>query len=127
MKLSEIFKNINNDNNYLVVSTNLKKEIIRAKSEFEINNKYLLDFKVITDNELIDLLSFKVNIEAYLYNLEYNRLEMSLTKEIFNFSRYNLNTKNNELFTFINNNKKFLEYNELFIDNSSNYNFFQQL
>lgn len=51
MKLSEIFKNINNDNNYLVVSTNLKKEIIRAKSEFEINNKYLLDFKVITDKK----------------------------------------------------------------------------
>lgn len=124
MMIYDIFKKVNRKNNYLVISNELKSRIIKQKSDYETSFKTLLDFKIITENELIDLFSFSVDNEAYFYNLENNNLELSQTKEMFLFSKYNLNKNNVELNEFIKLNSKFININELFLNTIKDYNFY---
>lgn len=124
MNYKEIFTKLNSSNDYLVIPSNLRSRMVQLKTEYEIKNRKLLLFNVITVNELIDLLSFKIDNESYLYNLQnYNR-PLSVTKEMFNFSKYNLKKSNEALNKFINENKQFIIKNNLFIEKLNDYSFY---
>lgn len=123
MDLINIMKTINIRNNFLVVSNGIKEEIVTIKSQYEITNKELLKFNVITINELIDNLTFSIDSEAYLYNLEKFKRPISITKQMFEYSKYNLNNINEELNDFMVENENFIIRNQLFINNLNNYQF----
>lgn len=123
MKLNEILGKINYNNNYFVIPDKIKSNVIRAKSNYELTNKVLVDFKIITYSELINLLSFDVLDEIYLFNLEENNLPLSVINEKIRFSKYNLDKKNDDLNKFLDFNKKYILENKFFKDNIKKYTF----
>lgn len=124
MDFNSLFTKINKDNSFLVINGSLKFTILKIKSDYELKHKTLLKFKIITIDELIDLLSFSVDNEAYLNNLEKHERPLSLTKEMFMFSKYNLNNKNNVLNDFIAENANFITRNEFFLKRLNNISFY---
>lgn len=119
-----LFKRINNNKAFLVVPNTIKKAIIKIKTKYEISEASLFKFKVVTTNELVDLLSFSIDNEIYLNNLENQQTPVSITKELIQFSKYNLTNNNKELSNFINNNSKYININKSFINSLSTYNFY---
>ena len=124
MDFKKTFENIDKENVFLVVEDKIKERITILKNRFEIENKKLYTFKIITISELIDLLSFEVDKEAYLYNLEKFKRHLSITKEMFKFARYNFNNNNEKLNSFIKENEDYLIRNQYFIDNIEKYEFY---
>lgn len=116
MNFNKIFEESNNINNFIVVSSKIKKNIIELKSKKEIENKKLYNFKVISDTELIDLLSFTIDNEVLMDNLANYKRPSSITKELINFSKFNLENKNEILTAFTVENEKYIERNPFFID-----------
>src|SRR5690554_57515 len=119
-----VFKRINNNKAFLVVPSAIKKAIIKIKTNYEMSLKKIFSFKVVTTTELVELLSFSVDNEIYLNNLEKQQTPVSITKELIKFSKYNFNNKNKELSDFINNNSKFINVNNSFTNKVSTYKFY---
>lgn len=119
-----LFKRINNNKAFLVVPSAIKKAIIKIKTNYEMSLKKIFSFKVVTTTELVELLSFSVDNEIYLNNLEKQQTPVSITKELIKFSKYNFNNKNKELSDFINNNSKFINVNNSFTNKVSTYKFY---
>lgn len=116
MNFLNIFNEINKNNNVLVVPNELKNKIVSLKTNYELSSKQIFLFKILTVNELIELLSFSYDDEIYLANLNNNNQAFSITKELIHFSRYNLNKTNLELNNFLKNNDTFIKLNTHFIN-----------
>jgi len=123
MEFNHIFEKINDKNQYLVVNDLLKQKMVYKKSQYEIKHKKILMFKILTKSELIDLLSFHVDLEIYVYHLEKNKQPLSITKEMIKFSKYNLLSKHTKLNDFIADSKPFIKQNELFKNKLNEYTF----
>ncbi|HHW79504.1 MAG TPA: hypothetical protein GX742_01730, partial [Acholeplasmataceae bacterium] len=120
----KLFNRINSNKSFLVVPSTIKRNIIEIKSKYELEEKVLYKFKVVSTEELAEMLSFNVDQEIYLNNLENNNTFVSITKELIKFSRYNLLNTNKELSNFIKDNEKFVNINNNLLKNINDYSFF---
>lgn len=123
MNFKEIFEVSNKIDTFLVVPNKSKTNFIKIKSKLEQEKKSVYKFKLLTVNELVELLSFSYSNEIYLNNLETLERPVSITRELINFTKYNLNNINEELNQFYLNNNKYFNVNQTFMNNLNKYTF----
>lgn len=123
MDYTKLFSKIDNVNYFLVVSKTNLRNIIKIKSKLEQANNKLFKFKVISSEELIDLLTFSLNDELYLQALD-DGIPLSIIKEMIKFSKYDLNNKNDKLNSFKTTYQKYLIKHPDFLKNLGSFKFF---
>ncbi|CCV63920.1 hypothetical protein BN85403430 [Alteracholeplasma palmae J233] len=124
MNFEQLFETLDQQNSILVISDVLKRRVIQMKSEYEIKSKKLFKFSILTESEVIDLLTFKTDKELVLYALSQNKMPISITNEKIKFAKYNLNHVNNDLNLFFESNKKYIYINELFLEKAKSSKFY---
>ncbi|MFA5692427.1 MAG: PD-(D/E)XK nuclease family protein [Acholeplasmataceae bacterium] len=121
MDLTTLYHKINNSNNILIINDNLKRNIIKIKTETEIKQKKLYLFKVMGENELLDKLTFKELDELILREHALYKTPISIIKEKIKFAKYNIKNENNELKEFVERNQDLI-IKSTFLNEISNYN-----
>ena len=114
------FERINKSNEILIVPDNIKRRVITIKTNYELNNNKLLLFKVMSESELLEKLTFKILPEFILNEHEISKTPFSIIKEQIKFMQYDYLNKNNNLNTILNRNKEYI-VESTFKDNFKKY------
>lgn len=118
MDINKLFNKLNK-NSILVVNKEAKSSIIKEKTAYELKHKTLLQFKVISMDDFLTLLTLNIDDEIILNSLQNLKLPISIIYEMLTFIRYDF-TKHNELSNFYEKNKKFIYKNEFFLNSIKN-------
>ena len=121
--INDIFNTINNNNSILIVNDLNKQGFIKLKTKLELENNNLYLFKIISESEFINLITYSFTNDIFSSNLRDNIKPNSL-KELIKFSKYNLDNKISKLNNFINLNNKFILTNNSFLSNKEKFNFY---
>ena len=120
MMIYKEFERINKSNEILIVPDNIKRRLITIKTNYELNNNKLLLFKVMSESELLEKLTFKILPEFILNENEISKKPFSIIKEQIKFMQYDYLNKNNNLNTILNRNKEYI-VESTFKDNFKKY------
>lgn len=122
MKITDLFNKLNN-NDILVINPSIKNEFIKYKTKFELENKKILPFKVITEDVFLSGLTFKYDEEIILNSLDKLNLPISIIEEMMSFLPYDY-AKHDQLHKFYLENEKYLIKNDSFMHYIKNKNIF---
>ena len=120
MMIYKEFEKINKSNEILIVPDNIKRRVITIKTNYELNNNKLLLFKVMSESELLEKLTFKILPEFILNEHEISKTPFSIIKEQIKFMQYDYLNKNTNLNTILNRNKEYI-VESTFKDNFKKY------
>lgn len=118
MDINKLFNKLNK-NSILVVNKEAKSSIIKDKTTYELQNKILLQFKVISMDDFLTLLTFNIDDEIILNSLQNLKLPISIIYEMLSFVKYDY-SKHEELNNFYNENQKFILKNQYFLNSLTN-------
>lgn len=123
MDYLKIFNDINDTNNFLITHSSNLRKLVRIKSDFEVKEKTLFKFKIMTIDELINFLTFSEKDEVYLDMLK-NGIKKNVSKEILKFAKYDFKRENKNLTKYFNDHKTSLDFHDDFFVNLNNYKFY---
>lgn len=123
MNYLKIFENIDDANSFLVCNSSNLRKLIQLKSNYEMLNNKLYQFKIITIDELINFLTFSNSNEVFL-KMKENKISKNVGQEILKFSKYNFANLNKDLTKHFKEYQSLLNFHGDFLTNLNKYHFY---